>query len=79
MNKYLKIMEDMEIELDLMDVSFLKACCVITGIIIGTVFPKTSKALRPLLMILWMCMFTMLILKIFIKPLQDRMDWNDEL
>ncbi|OON97178.1 MAG: hypothetical protein ATN31_08550 [Candidatus Epulonipiscioides saccharophilum] len=78
MKKYLKLIEGMELELDLMDLSIAKACLIITGIVIGTVFPKASKALRPLLVISWMCMFTFLVFKLFLYPLQESLEWAED-
>ncbi|ONI44726.1 hypothetical protein AN641_01090 [Candidatus Epulonipiscioides gigas] len=77
MKKFIKIIDDMTLELDLMDLGLFKSTLIITGIIIGTVFPKMCKNLRPFLLIVWMCLFSYLMIKLFILPLHEQLKFND--
>ncbi|OOB80184.1 MAG: hypothetical protein BEN19_06290 [Epulopiscium sp. Nuni2H_MBin003] len=71
MKKFITLVEDMNIELDVVDLGFFKAALIIVGIMIGSTFPEGFRKIRSLLLISWICIFTFLMLKLFILPLAE--------
>ncbi len=51
--------------------TLLKASIMLVGVIIGCTFSDTCKKIRPLLLITWFCVFSYLMIKMFVLPAQE--------
>ncbi len=78
MKKFITLVEDIDLKMDIVDVGFFKACLIIFGIMVGSVFPETSRRLRPLLLMIWMILFSALMVKLFVLQDED-CDWDCKL
>ncbi len=66
MNEMIALVNEKMQDFDITDWSIFKGLLILVGMIIGCSFAETCKKLRPLLVIVWVCLFTYMMLKMFV-------------
>ncbi len=66
MHELIELANEKISQFDTTDWALFKTAMMLVGVIIGCTFSDTCKKLRPLLLIIWICAFTYLMLKMFV-------------
>ncbi len=66
MQEMIALMNEKVSDFDMEDWTLLKATLILFGVIVGATFATPCKKLKPLLVIIWMCCFAYLMIKLFV-------------